>query len=460
MKKSIFFYCSVLSVFLFQNGGAQIIVDDIVIQTNDVARDLDTPWEILWGPDDHIWITERFGRISRVDPATTIVVPLITIDEVYEEGESGLLGMALHPDFSETAYVYLVYNYFEGGIRERIVRYTYEEDQLTNPLTLLENIPGSSIHNGSRILFGSDEKLYFSLGDAANTSNSQDTEKLNGKILRMDTDGGIPDDNPFPGSYVWSFGHRNPQGMVFTPGDVLFSSEHGPQNDDELNLIEAGANYGWPEVHGFCDENSETDFCNENDITEPLMAWTPTLAVAGLDYYAHEHIGIWQNKLLMVTLKTGRLMSLTLSENGREITGSKIWIDNQFGRLRDLCVSPGGRVFIATSNRDGRGTPLADDDRIIELVPGGVTELGKHHYPASGIRLFPNPVSDYLIINLETNGISSTVEIVNNLGQLVILESFKGNDHKVNVTGLIPGMYRVTISTGNLVFRQAVLINR
>lgn len=365
----------VVLVFLLITGGSvmkgwsQIFIGATEVDTSSVVKGLDTPWEILWGPDDHIWLTERYGRISRLNPETGELTELLTIPEVYETSESGLLGMVLHPDFTNHPYVYVVYTYQESSILERLVRYTFTEGILTSPLILLDNIGGASTHDGSRLLIDADNKLYMTTGDARNTSASQDLSSLNGKILRLNLDGSVPDDNPFPGSYIWSWGHRNAQGLVISPQGIMYSSEHGPSSDDELNIIEKARNYGWPDVMGFCDEPGELTFCADSNVMEPIAAWTPTLAVAGTDFYHHPAIPEWQNTLLVSSLKASSLTALNLSPDGRSVSREESYFTNWFGRLRDVCISPDGRVFLAVSNRDGRGTVRPGDDRIVEISP-------------------------------------------------------------------------------------------
>ncbi|MEX0966203.1 MAG: PQQ-dependent sugar dehydrogenase [Bacteroidia bacterium] len=338
------------------------------LTTREVATGLDTPWEILWGPDDHIWMTERYGRISRVNPANGQVMPLLTIDDVHEVSEAGLMGMALYPAFEDTSWVFVAYNYFDQGIKVRIARYDYADDQLTNPLILLDGIAGSAIHNGCRLIFLPDNTLLITTGDAGNTQTPQDHSSLNGKVLRMTAEGEIPANNPFPGNNLWSKGHRNAQGLVLAKG-LVYSSEHGPNSDDELNIIYSGRNYGWPDVNGFCNEPAEIIFCNDSDVVEPVSAWTPTLAVAGIDYYGGWGIPEWHNSILMTTLKASRLVQLKLNATATDVEEENSFFagNDSYGRLRDLCVSPDGRVFIATSNKDGRGSPGPDDDMIIEI---------------------------------------------------------------------------------------------
>jgi mono/diheme cytochrome c family protein len=218
------------------------------------------------------------------------------------------------------------------------------------------------------------------VGDATNGNSAQDTNVLTGKILRLNIDGSIPVDNPFGGSPVWSTGHRNPQGLAFTGMGRLFSSEHGDAIGDELNLIKKGRNYGWPHVEGFCDTEKEQLFCKTHAVTAPVKAWTPVIAPAGITYCgANCSIKEWRNALLLVTLKTQSLRVLKLNEAGTEVIAEQVYLDHEFGRLRGVCVSPAGEVYVSTSNRDwnpGEGYPKQVDDRIIKILPGDSINSG------------------------------------------------------------------------------------
>ncbi len=331
----------------------------VVIKDSVLVQGLSYPWEICWGPDNFIWMTERGGRISRVNPSTGIVTVVYTITEVVSNGEGGLLGMVLHPDFTNNPHVFVAYNYNNAGnYREKIVRFTYNGSTLTNPLTILDNISASSIHNGCRLLISPDLKLFITTGDASNQSLPQNISAVNGKVLRLNLDGSIPADNPVAGNPYWSFGHRNPQGLVFA-NNILYSSEHGPSNDDEINIIQKGRNYGWPNVEGFCNTSSEQSFCTPNNVREPLKVWTPTAAVCGLDHYNSNLIPQWKNSLLLVSLKNSRLYQLKLDNSFTGITETKEYFTNSYGRMRDLCVSPSGKVYICTSN--------GSNDKIIQI---------------------------------------------------------------------------------------------
>lgn len=360
MKKVLIFICLPLFAFINckktesatpEQQSANEITDKVL------TSNLNYPWEILWGPDNFIWMTERGGRISRVNPANGQVSLVFTVPDVQSNGEGGLLGMVLHPSFSANSFLYIIYNYNNNGYKEKLVRYTYNGTTLTNPTTLLDNIAASSIHNGSRLLI-TDNKLFITTGDASNQSLPQNSSSPNGKVLRLNLDGSIPADNPLPNNAAWSLGHRNAQGLVLV-GSKLFSSEHGPDNDDEINIIEKGRNYGWPTVHGLCNTTAEQNFCTANNVKEPIMVWTPTLAVSGMDYYNSDAISQWKNSLLVATLKNSRLYQLKLNDAQTSIVETNEFFTNKYGRIRDISISPAGKVYICTSN--------GNDDKIIEV---------------------------------------------------------------------------------------------
>lgn len=314
-----------------------------------LTQNLNSPWEILWGPDNFIWMTQKGGQVSRVNPANGTVTNVYLIPDVQSQGEGGLLGMVLHPNFSANPYVYVSYNYNSGGsYKEKIVRFTYNGTTLSSPLILLDNIAAAGIHNGSRLVIIGD-KLFVSTGDASNQALPQNTSSVNGKILRINLDGSIPNDNPIANSPVWSWGHRNPQGLVIV-GSKLYSSEHGPSTDDEINVIEKGRNYGWPNVHGLCNSSDEQSFCTANNVKEPITAWTPTIAVSGMDYYNADYIPQWKNSLLIATLKNSRLYQVKLNDPGTEVVQSNEFFNDKYGRLRDVCIASDGKVYICTGN--------------------------------------------------------------------------------------------------------------
>ena len=362
MKKLVLF--SLVAVFALsrckKKGNNEPPSDSVTIKDSVIVQGLNFPWEITWGPDNFIWMTERGGKISRVNPSTGAVTLLHTISEVVTNGEGGLLGMAIHPNFTLFPHVFIAYNYNNGSnYREKIVRFTYSGGTLINPVIIIENIPAASNHNGCRLLISPDMKLFITTGDATNTSLPQNLSSVAGKILRLNLDGSIPSDNPVAGNAYWSSGHRNPQGLVFA-NNLLYSSEHGPSTDDEVNIIEKGGNYGWPDVRGFCNETTEQVFCTANNVKEPLKAWTPTTAACGLDYYNNDLIPQWKNSLLMVALKDARLYQMKLNSSFNSITEANDYFTGKYGRMRDVCISPAGKVYICTSNGN-------NNDRIIEV---------------------------------------------------------------------------------------------
>lgn len=343
---------------VFENDGLKVI-----------AKNLYVPWEIAWGPDDKIWIAEQNGIVSRIDPLTGSKQILLKLTDVWHLRTSGLLGMALHSDMKNHPYVFLNYTIQKDNkYFSRLVRYTWKKDTLLDAKILME-IPGALGHNGSRLTVYKD-LLYWASGDAIDYPGAQNPNTPNGKILRINIDGSVPANNPMKGNPVWAWGFRNMQGMVFSPSGQLYTSEHGDATDDEINLIQKSRNYGWSDVQGFAESVAEISFKGLNNTVDPLKAWTPTIGPAGLDYYSSDAIPGIKNSLLLVSLKGKSLRVLKLSEDGKKIINEDVFFENKFGRIRDLCVSPAGDIYLATSNRDWNpvaGFPKPEDDRIIKV---------------------------------------------------------------------------------------------
>ncbi|MES2628109.1 MAG: PQQ-dependent sugar dehydrogenase [Bacteroidota bacterium] len=445
MKSIVTLILSVLSLF----AGAQTL-----IQRN-VATGFDTPWEILWGPDNHLWMTERIGNVVRVNPQTGSVQVVLSIAEVFEGNERGLMGMVLHPDFQTTPHVYLAYTYGSGSTTVKVVRYQWTGSQLVSPVVIIDNITGNSTHDGCRLVIH-EGKLFVTTGDAQQQDRPQNASSRNGKILRLNLDGTIPSDNPVSGNPYWSLGHRNPQGLVVANA-IMYSSEHGPDSDDEVNIITKAGNYGWPNVYGFCDQQSEMTFCQQNNVKEPIRAWTPTLAVAGIDYYNNALIPQFANSLLMVSLKAGRLTQLKLNPAGTSVTEEKSIYSGQFGRLRDLCVAPDGRVFIVTSNKDGRGNPGPNDDRIIELKPQG---SGISQIELESTLVYPNPADsrEPFRIFFPFTG-DYELEWYDVKGSLIRKQSEKNTAlAQSDLSGMEPGVYILKIGNGKALAVKKIVI--
>jgi aldose sugar dehydrogenase len=328
------------------------------LRLDTLVSGLETPWDLVWGPDKMIWMTERGGRISRVDPATGVVQRVGAVAAV-ERNVSGLMGLAIHPDWPRHPYIYVMYSFAidESQTGNRLVRMRYANGALGREELLLGPLPGGPNHNGSRLVIGPDRLLYVSVGDEV--GDPQDRGSFGGKILRLTLDGKAAPGNPF-GNATYSYGHRNPQGLVFNPKNgKLYNSEHGAAIEDEVNLVLRGRNYGWPQVEGVCNTQEERSFCREHRVVEPLMAWTPTIAVAGMDFYNANLITGWKGSLLVAALKEGPLYRLTLSGDGARIVAKDSMFVGALPRLRDVLVGPRGEVYLATLHHVLRLTPRA-----------------------------------------------------------------------------------------------------
>ena len=425
-----------------------------------LASGLGAPWEVRWGPDDQLWVTERTGRrVIRVNPTTGAVTPALTVDESYDPGESwheGVLGLALHPDLLKKAgrdYVYVAYTYdADPGpalVRKlKVRRYTYDpgKSSLVSPVDVITNVPANDDHGGGRLAFGPDQKLYLTRGDnganwlqnyclpnraqdlpTAAEIAARDWSTYAGKILRIDLDGSIPADNPTINgvrSHIYSYGHRNPQGLAFGPTGLLYSSEHGPNTDDELNLITAGGNYGWPHIAGYRDDrgyvysdwsHSKGVPCaslkfDETGTTVPPSVprqreseWTntfvppirtfftvpadydiqksgsSTIAAGGLAIYTARANGIpgWANSVLQPGMTMGRVYRVKLSEDGRTAVGENEELFRTANRYRDIAIGPDQHTFYLVTDNNGLGrTTDPSGARVTTFAnPGSVLEV-------------------------------------------------------------------------------------
>ena len=337
-----------------------------------VAQGLEVPWELAFASDGRIFVTERPGRIRVVQNGVLQTRPFATLDQVASVSESGLMGLALHPDFANNGQLFVCYTYRneDGDLRNRVARLTDDNGTGTGHQTILDDIPGESRHDGCRLGFGPDGKLYVTMGDATVAEAAQDLESPSGKVLRLEADGSVPSDNPFPNSHVYTYGHRNPQGMDWHPttGD-LFITEHGPDRDDEINILEPGSNYGWPQVTGPADNPEYTD---------PILSFTPTAAIAGAAFYTGDKLAAsWEGDLVFAALKASHLQRVKLQPpDFRTVTSTQVLFDQELGRLRAVALSPEGYLYFTTSNRDGRGQPSSEDDKILRMVPAPSTSHG------------------------------------------------------------------------------------
>ena len=422
-----------------------------------VTSGLSMPWEVVAGPDDHLWVTERTGRrVIRVHPGSGAVTPALTVDEAYDPGGSwheGVLGLALHPDLLKSAgsdYVYVAYTYdADPGAallrRLKLRRYTYDTTKftLTNPRDLITNLPAHDDHGGGRLIFGPDQKLYLTRGDnggnwlanyctpiksqlrpTASQVSARDWSTYEGKILRLNLDGSIPADNPVIDgvrSHIYTYGHRNPQGLGFGPTGLLYASEHGPGTDDELNLLVPGGNYGWPHVAGYRDDRGyvyanwseskgvpcaslkfqefgelpasvprqrETEW--KGTFVPPLRTFFTvpenhdfeksggaTIAAGGLEVYDGSGIPGWATSVLQTGMTMGRVYRVKLSEDGRSVVGTSEELFRTANRYRDLAIGRDQRSFYFVTDNNGLGRTTDPSGVSVRTFanPGSVLEF-------------------------------------------------------------------------------------
>ena len=347
----LFAFRQQLLAFFFQpteSSIREVATNEKAVET--IAQGLTTPWSITFLPNGAMLVTERSGQIQRIGESGKTY----PIDGVRETSEGGLLGIAVHPQFRDNTRLYVDFTTDQGGeLTNQIDQYVLSGDSLGFERTIMADIPAATNHNGGAIAFGPDGKLYATTGDAARSDLAQDTSSLAGKILRMNDDGSVPADNPY-GNLTWSYGHRNPQGIAWDKQGRLWSVEHGPSGADsgrdELNLIEKGANYGWPVITG--DETRDgmkTPIVQSGD--------TETWAPAGLGYY--------DGSLYFAGLRGQALYRAVIS--GETVTLSR-HLSETYGRLRAVTTHD-GKLYVSTSNRDGRGSPAPEDDRILRIDP-------------------------------------------------------------------------------------------
>jgi glucose/arabinose dehydrogenase len=324
------------------DGGAEV-------QTH--VTGLEAPWEMAFLPDGSALVTERPGRVRLVSAEGELRPEPVAEIDVTALGEGGLLGLALDPDFEENRFVYL---YYTRGDAMVLARYRFEDDRLEEQATLLDDVRAGAIHDGGRIRFGPDDRLYVATGDAGQAELAQQPESLNGKFLRLEPQqyrgaGGAPE--------ILTSGHRNPQGFDWQPGtDRLVASEHGPAGDDEINEIQPGGNYGWPEAQGR----------DHGGFAAPLVVYDETIAPSGAAFVTRPG-SEWTGDLLVAALAGEQLRRVRL--DGSRVTVDEPLFEGTYGRLRTVVEGPDGALYVLTSNRDGRGSPEEGDDRIVRIVP-------------------------------------------------------------------------------------------
>ena len=334
-----------VAIPVLKNNKKAVGIVETGIET--LAENLDTVWAIDFLPNGKMIFTERPGRVNiyDFDKKEKLVIAEIPITEI---AESGLLGIAVDPEFEENNLIYLYYTYEDSnGIYNRVSRFILKDNKLIDEKVLLDKIPAARFHDGGRIKFGPDGLLYVTIGDATNPSTAQDTNSIAGKILRINKDGSIPKGNPFE-NLVYSYGHRNPQGIAWnSEKNIFYAAEHGPSRMDEVNIIQKGKNYGWPAT---CDELSNFE--------NPIRCYTEfTLAPSGIAFH--------NSNLYVAGLRGTQLRKITLAEDGKTIIGEEE-LFSDLGRIREV-VAHDGYLYIGTSNYDRRGIPKKGDDKITRI---------------------------------------------------------------------------------------------
>ena len=340
--------------------------DGVRLRIETVATGLEVPWSIAFTSPTRMLVTERPGRVRVVENGVLRPQPIATI-AVESTGETGLMGMALAPGYAGSHVLYLSYAHGSGSsIRVRVEEYRDEGSRLVPVRVILDGLPASQYHAGCRLRFGPDGKLYVTTGDATERDLAQRMDSLAGKTLRLEPDGSIPADNPFPKSPIFSLGHRNSQGLDWQPGTNLqFQTEHGPSGfdgpggGDEVNIVEAGKNYGWPVVH---------HRASKAGMVSPLLEFTPAIAPSGASFVRGGALPSLSGDFVFAALRGERLVRVRFDRaDPRRVAFVEDLVAGDYGRMREVMAGPDGALYVSTSNRDGRGRVREGDDRILRI---------------------------------------------------------------------------------------------
>lgn len=349
-----------------QNVEAEFVLEPTDLEVEIWQQNLDVPWELVFLPESNrALITERNGRVLQFENGNLQNESYLELN-INSRGEGGLMGMTLHPDFPEEPYIYLMYTYTNsnGKLYNRVSRFTDQGDQAVGEEIIIDQIPAGNNHNGGRIDFGPDGLLYITTGETFNREIALDLDNLGGKILRLTPEGKIPEDNPFGNSPVYSLGHRNPQGLAWHPETgELFISDHGPSGEDGLRakdrikVVEAGSNFGWPDKIGYFENGKYAN---------PIIMWENAVPPSGMTFY--------KGDLYVGTLRSQSLVRIELNRADKNLEVNKIehlFNDGRgssiYGRIRTAVAGPDGYLYFLTNNRDGRGRPRENDDKILRF---------------------------------------------------------------------------------------------
>ncbi len=357
-------------VAFIDNDNKKIQAGAFIVDT--LATNLTVPWAFTFLDSTKFLFTERNGKVRLMHNDQLAVNPMLLLQDADTTKKMGVLGLCKHPGFATNHLIYIAYNYSRDKTAFlRIVRYTFDEDSLVNPFIIKDSIYASPNHTGCRLRFGPDKKLYITTGDADRPILAQDLKSLNGKILRVNDDGSVPSDNPFVNNdtarkEIWSYGHRNTQGIDFHPQtNELYNSEHGPTGGDEINFIEKGKNYGWPVIHH--------DEIHEN-MAAPLFQYTPSIGPSEIVFYNADALPQYKGKLLLASLRGEAITMIDLVN--KQIVSQTYIFEHQYGRIRAMAVGPEGYLYFSTSQNDPpEGRPRSGYDMILRLRPSGTSAI-------------------------------------------------------------------------------------
>ncbi|MDF9798432.1 glucose/arabinose dehydrogenase [Catalinimonas alkaloidigena] len=354
MKKLIS-CCIFTCITLLSNAQTAISTEQESYTVDTVLTDLTTPWSMAFLPDGNMLITEKGGKLKHFNPQTQAVKEIKGLPEIYVRGQGGLFDLELHPNYDDNGWIYITHAYSEGGNEGNtaLMRAKLEGDELVAQEVLFKGTPlrDAGQHFGGRIEFDNDGYLYLSIGDRGARENAQNPENILGTVMRFNDDGSIPDDNPFVGDKnkrpeIFSYGHRNPQGMALHPtSGELWEHEHGPQGGDEINIVRKGNNYGWPVIsYGINYDNTTfTDIREKEGMQQPVWYYVPSIAPCGMDFYTGDKFKNWQGDLFVGSLKFRYLERLEL--DGEKVISSEKLLED-IGRIRTVREGPDGNIYV------------------------------------------------------------------------------------------------------------------
>lgn len=453
MKKIFLLLTALILVCVSEQMIAQKSRDDLTIRP--ILTKIQVPWEIRWGPDGWIWSSGIEGRMLRLNPDNG-ESEIMFETPVTRNAESGMHGFDIVTNDIGQTQVYVSYTYTENStIYLRIIRLDYNQEtrKLVNPTTIIEKIGAGTTHSGCRVKYMPDNTLMITAGDGRiQPQPSQNISSWSGKTLRINLDGTFPKDNPHPNSPVWSWGHRNHQGLCIGKNGTIYSSEHGETTEDEVNILTKGANYGWPRVEGYCNLATEKKFCADSNVHEPIAGFSPTLGLAGMEYYEGTKFPDWNNALLLLSLKGNSLHVLHLNDNGDSVI-KRTNINMGLGRLRSVCISPLGRVFIGRSQGDHYGTNNQNENGVYELI-SKISDTNDDVTPSDdAIKI----THQHSLVTIHTTHSENWNATLYDITGTIILQTTKAHNYSISMRDFPVGVYFIAVTHNNQIYTQSIL---